>query len=80
MGMKFTSTITSLGTQHGGTSCGSTHGAASSESTADHDSARKMGLRRDYGRGLPPPGPSNFLVSTPNFLPFERDDDSKQGE
>lgn len=36
--------------------------------------------RKDYGRGLPPPGPSNYLVSTPNFLPFERDDDSKQGE
>ncbi len=80
MGMKVTSTITNLGTQHGRASRGSSHGAAPGESMTDRDSARKTELRRDYGHGLPPPGPSNYLVSTPNFLPFERDDDSQQGE
>lgn len=44
------------------------------------DESRPIRPRKDYGRGLPPPGPSNYLVSTPNFLPFERDDDSEQGK
>jgi hypothetical protein len=33
--------------------------------------------KKDYGHGLPPAGPSNYIVTTPNFLPFGSDDDSK---
>lgn len=36
--------------------------------------------RKDYGRGLPPPGPSNRLYSTPSVLTFFDREDSEQGE
>ena len=58
----------------------SRNGAPTSGSWAKRSSEQPPVPRKDYGRGLPPPGPSNYIVSTPNFLPFERHDDSKQGE
>ncbi|MEA2515260.1 MAG: hypothetical protein QOJ59_4749 [Thermomicrobiales bacterium] len=45
-----------------------------------NDEGAFRSVKKDYGKGLPPPGPSNYLVTTPNFLPFGSDDDSKKGQ
>ncbi len=44
------------------------------------DSTPHRGVQKDYGKGLPPPGPSNYIVTTPNFLPFESEDGSKKSK
>lgn len=80
MGMKFTSTITNLGTQHSGTSRGLTHGASPDEAVGSPDTARTVKPRRDYGRGLPPAGPPNWLYTTPSIFTLFDLIKSKQSE
>jgi len=55
-------------------------GTMSTPSTSGPDEPRPIRPRKDYGRGLPPPGPSNRLYSTPSILTFFDREDSEQGE
>jgi len=80
MGMKVTSTITSLGTQPGGTSHGSEKGADSAEAVVIPEATRPIKPRRDYGRGLPPAGPPNWLYTTPSIFTLFDLIKSKQSE
>jgi len=58
----------------------STPGATSGPPAGGPDEPRSIRPRKDYGRGLPPPGPSNRLYSTPSILTFFDREDSEQGE
>ena len=55
-------------------------GTTSTPPASGSDELRPLRPRKDYGRGLPPPGPSNRLYSTPSILTFFDREDSEQGE
>jgi hypothetical protein len=55
----------------------SQHGNSNGRTRRGQDQP-ETGANKDYGQGLPPPGPPNWLITTPNFLPYTSDEGSKK--